>query len=177
MIRRLFAIVLVVFGSLALVAHGQTFDGSKRARALSRGGKARASDAARKKAEDVHLVRELQHAHRVLSAADPVYNGHRARALSEINHAIGNLEKEMHARGLKDHAKHTRDVPKSVSHAMVATTGDALVTVLSQLTSMQRTTNRTRAAGHVKRAISEVHQALAHVGHKHTPKNRVTARK
>src|SRR5262249_9445353 len=73
--------------------------------------------------QDNALVAELQHIHHVLRAADPVYNGHRGRAMSEVNHAIGALEKEMKARGLKAHDKHMKNVPRQTSHAMMAQAG------------------------------------------------------
>src|SRR5262249_26008456 len=64
--------------------------------------------------QDNVLVAELRHAHKVLKAADPIYHGHRAQALHEINHAIGSLEKEMKRRGLKAHDRHGANVPKNV---------------------------------------------------------------
>jgi hypothetical protein len=182
MLARVLAMLLVASVVLAFVGDSAAFDNNKKAKAATaRGGKGAGAKGhkndAKKKMDDAAVVHELRHAHQVLTAADPIYNGHRGKAMHEVNAAIGELQREMHARGLKDHAHHNHNVPKNISHAMMATTADALGAVLGHLNGMAKTSHRAKAAGHVKRAISEIHLALTHVGHKHTPKHHTSAKR
>ena len=81
--------------------------------------KGKTAKAAVKKQDNI-LVAELQQAYRVLDKADPIYNGHRGKALREINAAIGNLQKEMNKHGLKQHyIKEGVKLTDKVSHALV----------------------------------------------------------
>jgi hypothetical protein len=114
----------------------------------------------KKKADNV-LVAELQHAHKVLKAADPIYKGHRAKALHQINLAIGDLQKEMHKRGLKAHTGRVGDVPVSVSNADVVEAVKEVATVQKQLAALATTPLRTAASNHLITAVKEMETALA----------------
>lgn len=128
-------------------------------------GKGKVPEAIKK--QDNVLVAELQQAYRVLDKADPIYNGHRGKALHEINAAIGNLQKEMHKHGMKQH--HIKDginLPDKVSHALVYETGLEVGTVLKQLSGLPSSPLRAKAVGHLGTAIKELELALAHVKYK-----------
>jgi len=114
-----------------------------------------------KKAQDNVLVAELQVAYKVLDKANPVYKGHRAKALHDIKAAIGALEKEMHARGLKPHHhKHGKDEIKEVSHAQVVESAREVGQVLKQLNGLPTTKHRKKAAGHLVKAVKQLDLAL-----------------
>jgi hypothetical protein len=110
--------------------------------------------------EDSHLIHELRHAYRVLDAANPVYHGHRARALSEINHAIGHLDREMHARGRTMHHHEHPPIPPIVSRADVRASAHQVQRVLLELSGMQKTRHRTSASHHLTSAVHQLGQAL-----------------
>src|SRR5262245_5749525 len=150
---------LVLGIGLAVVVNDSAADTKKTLKNTS----SKRSTSTNKVVQDNVLVAELQHIHHVLRAADPVYNGHRGRAMTEINHAIGALEKEMKARGLKAHDRHVKNVPRQTSHAMMAQAGQDLQGVENQIVSLGKTGHRTTAAKHVAKAVSEISQGLAHV--------------
>lgn len=113
------------------------------------------------RATDATIVAELHKAYRVLDRAEPIYHGHRARAKEEINHAIGQLQKEMHKHGLKMH--HHEDgvkETKAVSDAQVRESARELVVVLKQLRSLPASAHRTKAAAHLATAVAEMDKGL-----------------
>jgi hypothetical protein len=150
MSRYVLAAALLALG-LGAVTDGAGAPPAKRAKGTGKKAKLK---------QDNVLVGELRHAHKVLKAADPIYHGHRAQALHEINHAIGALEKEMKKRGLKAHDRHGANVPKNVSDALVAETIADLGTILGQLNSLPATPHRTKAAGHLDTAVKQLGEAL-----------------
>jgi len=115
-----------------------------------------------KQAQDNVRVAELQVVYRLVEKADPIYKGHRAKGMHQIKAAIGQLQKEMHRRGLKPHHhKHGVNEPKTVSDAEMAEGVKQLTSVLSQLKGLQGTTHRTKAATHVATAIKQLKTGLA----------------
>ena len=116
---------------------------------------------AKKIIQDAELIGELDLIHATMKKADPIYKGHRAKAMHLINKAVGSLEKEMHARGLKDKTKHKVDESKIESDFDMAAAGKSLGTVLENLNKLKTTKHRTRAANDIKAAIKEVDLALA----------------
>lgn len=120
--------------------------------------------AAKPAVDDKTLIQELRHAHAVLTAANPIYAGHRGRALKHINDAIDQLQKEIHARGQEDKTAHVRDVPQNVSNALLVQTAHALETVQQQLANPKGTPPRKQAASLVAKAHSEIVLALLYTG-------------
>lgn len=112
---------------------------------------------------DTTLVRELRVVHHTLRRADPIYNGHRGKAMHEVNHAIGQLEKEMHKHGLKAHDQHIVNEGKTKSDVDLAKAAGELATILKQINGMASTNHRSKAAVHVAEAIKEIELGLAHV--------------
>jgi hypothetical protein len=139
-----------------------TADGAAPPKVGKKGGKKAAGVTAA--ATDLSLVSELRQAFRVLDRAEPIYHGHRARAREEINHAIGQLQKEMHKHGLKEH-HHGDKVkePVNVSNAQVAESAREVKDVLAKLTGLPTTPHRAKAAAHLGTAVTELDRALAWV--------------
>jgi len=127
-------------------------------------GKKGVKKAAGASATDMALVSELRQAFRVLDKADPIYHGHRAKARAEINHAIGQLQKEMHRHGLKEH-HHDDKVkePVNVSNAQVAESARDVKATLAKLTGLPASTHRAKAAAHLTAAVAELDKALVAV--------------
>jgi hypothetical protein len=147
-------------GALVLVA-GLILVAAPEAGAADKG-KAKKNAKQVKQAQDNVLVHELRQVYRVVEKADPIYKGHRVKAMHEIKAAIGQLEKEMHRRGLKPHQhKHGINEPKSVSDAEIALGMKQLSGVLSQLNGLPATNHRTKAANHIGTAIKQLKRALA----------------
>jgi hypothetical protein len=159
MSRGVFTISLLALGLFVTVSNAQKVGSGKKGSAAASKANARALKAR----QDNILVAELQHAHKILKSADPIYHGHRGKALHEINHAIGALEKEMHKRGLKDHTKHNANVPMDISNALVAETIGEVGTILKQLQSMPATAHRTKAVRHLDTAVKQLGEALQSV--------------
>ena len=115
-----------------------------------------------KQVQDNVLVAQLQIAYRVVEKADPIYKGHRVKAMKQIKEAIGQLQKEMKRRGLKPvRQKHGIDEPKSVSDADLNEGIKVLKSVQSQLKGLQGTVHRNKAANHIANAIKQLKTALA----------------
>lgn len=123
-------------------------------------GRGNSSNRSHARSEDAHLIHELRHAYGVLDAANPVYHGHRGKALKEINHAIGHLDREMHSRGHTMHHHKHPDVPANVSHADVRKSTHQVQRVLLELSGMKKTKHRTSAAHHLTNAVHHLGQAL-----------------
>ncbi|NBO93922.1 MAG: hypothetical protein EBV06_16680 [Planctomycetia bacterium] len=115
-------------------------------------------------ATDATLVAELRKAYEVLDKADPIYHGHRAKARHEINQAIGQLQQEMHKKGLKEHPhKDNTKLPTALSHAQVKESIREVEVILQQLKSLPPTTHRSRAQGHLVTAVQEMNKGLTTV--------------
>jgi len=114
---------------------------------------------AKVKAQDNHLVAHLSAAYAILKAADPIYNGHRGKAVHEIHAAIGQLEKEMKA-GKQPYIKHTTDVPRSISHSLVNSSRENLIAISHHLNAMGKTPHRVKANQHVQAAVHQLNLAL-----------------
>ena len=126
-------------------------------------GRARARRRPSRRRDNV-LVAELRQAYRILDSARPIYHGHRGKARQEINAAIGQLEKEMHKRGLKAHPlKGGIKEPKSLSNAMVKETARELGIIVQQISAMPSTKFRAKAVQHLGTAIKELELALLSV--------------
>ena len=112
-------------------------------------------------AQDHAVVHHLQHIHRVLDKAEPIYGGHRGNAMHQVNRAIGDLESELKQRGLKGHHHKHHHMPARVSDLEVKAALGELQGTLKGISSLQPTGWRSSSAGHMKNAISELHKALA----------------
>jgi len=111
------------------------------------------------KAQDNHLVAHLAAAYAILKAADPIYNGHRGKAVHEIHAAIGHLEAEMKA-GKQPYIKHTTDVPRVISHSLVNSSRENLIAIHHHLNAMGKTPHRVKAHQHVVAAVDQLNKAL-----------------
>ncbi len=111
--------------------------------------------------QDNVLVAELQFTFKVIDNADPIYHGHRRLAREEINAAIGELQKEMKKRGLKQH--HLDDgvtLPRSVSHARMLEAADEIRSIQKQIAALPTTAHRTAASKHLVKALKEIDAAI-----------------
>lgn len=113
-----------------------------------------------KQVEDLVLIAELRYTHAVLKAANGIYGGHRAKALRQIDDAIGHLKKSCPHKS-HTNSKHIRDVPKVVSHNLLVQTGKNLETILTQLSTLPPNPHRKKAAQHLRTAHTQLLRAVA----------------
>jgi len=114
---------------------------------------------------DLAIIGELRHAHAVLVAANGEYHGHRKSALQHINFAIGHLEKEIHAGGLKESSKHVRDVPRIISDALLVQSARNLEVIHRHLGAARGSPNRHAAAADLVKAHGQIVRALIYSAH------------
>lgn len=111
-------------------------------------------------ATDLAIVHQLQFAFELLNKADPIYAGHKANAMKEINAAIGDLEKELNQRGLKGHNHAQPPMSIYFSNLEVQYVHSNLVAQRKTLSTLPRSGWRTSSSGHLKTAIDELDKAL-----------------
>jgi hypothetical protein len=114
-----------------------------------------------KAVQDNVLVADLRAAYAVIDRADPIYDGHRAKARHEINHAIEQLEKEMKARGLKAHHRPSEKDGQAESDALITMGMKAVATIQTQLGNLPTSKHRAAAQAHLTKAVAELKSCLA----------------
>jgi len=106
-------------------------------------------------------VGELRAIFKLLDKGDILYGGHRGKALEEINHAIGSLEKEMAVHGLKAHHHPHAWEGEDASHWRVRHARHALQRVKAKIALHATTDNRKKATAHVTVAVNHLTAAVA----------------
>jgi hypothetical protein len=107
------------------------------------------------------LVAELGHAWSLLKISEPIYYGHRARALKHIRKAIDALDDKA-----KPQLKGNPKVPPVVSQALVVETVKELDVILKQMQALGAGPRRKKAAVHMAEAVKEMDLALKAVAAK-----------
>ncbi len=111
-------------------------------------------------ARDHIYVGQLRAIYKLLDKGDPIYKGHRDQAMQQINHAIGNLEKEMALHGLKVHHHPHAWEPEDISHWQVKRAHHALKWVKTSLAHHTQSVNRKKANDHLHTAITQLASAI-----------------
>jgi hypothetical protein len=152
-LTRLSVYVLSLAAVIAAASSSEAADKGKK-------GKNKADKAAAAVQDNV-LVADLRAAYAVIDRADPIYQGHRAKARHEINHAIEQLEKEMKLRGLKAHHRPSEKETRAESDALIAQGMKAVATTQSQLGNLPTSKRRATAQAHLAKAVEELKSCLA----------------
>src|SRR5213079_2215006 len=113
---------VLALGCALVVADARGADkGGKKVKGKKAKGKKKGNT--KRKIHDAELIGELNLIHATMKKADPIYKGHRGKAMHLVNKAVGHLSKEMHARGLKDRSKHVADESLLQSNLDMASAG------------------------------------------------------
>jgi hypothetical protein len=163
-LRCVLAVALLAFG--LYVAVGDGTGAAYAQKAGRKGGKGGKDTRPVDKRPLAILIGQLRQTHAVLTAADGVYGGHRAKALKHINAAIGPLQAEMRARGLKATSKHQGDVPTVVSHALLVQAGKDLEVIAAELGRLKGSPRLVKAAKQVQMAHTELLLAVRYASGK-----------
>ncbi len=112
------------------------------------------------------LILELKAAKHWLNEANHNYNGHRAAAVTEVNHALHQLENHPHHKAHHKeiaNQKHAVHEPQKVSDAELVLAHQIIKDVARKLATLTDDTHSAKAVKHLREADKQIGLGLAHV--------------